>query len=409
MTVPYLTETWSVSPYNFMNEVRSEMHLPAKVIIHDSTLRDGEQHPGIVFRKEDKIQIAKALDEYGVHRIEVMPVVSSEDLEAIIEMRGMGLKAEVVGFCRSNVDDVAVAIKSGVSAVVIEMYANPYYLHVVGWSLEQAEEKVIKAIQYAKENGLRVTFFIVDSSRTEFDILKKFIEDVVAKGQPDSICLADTKGVLIPQAAYHLVRKVKEYFKLPVEIHTHNNFGFGTANAFAAVCAGAEVVHSSVNGLGSQAGNAPLEEIALDLKVMLGMDIGINYEKTYELCKLVEKLSGVTLESTKPLVGDKVFTSDTGIMVSRLLKLKEQGLPLVPYSDNLMPEFIGRTRDIMLGKKSGRASVEYKLKELGMNIPSEDELREILGAVKEYSLKNKTAVSNDAFVTIVNRVLSSGA
>ena len=407
MAEPYLTEDWSVSPYNFMDEVRSEWRLASKVTIHDATLRDGEQHPGIVFRKEEKIKIAKALDEYGVHRIEVMPVVSSEDLEAIIEMRELGLRAEVVGFCRSNVDDIALAIKSGVSRVLIEMFASPYLLYAAGWTPEQAAERAIEAILAAKQHGLKVVFMIVDSTRTTFDGLQRFLELVIGKSRPDSIALADSRGVLIPQAAYHLVRKVKAHFDLPVEIHTHNDFGFGTAIAFAAVCAGAEVVHTAVNGLGSRAGNTALEEIAIDLKIMLGMDLGINFDKTYELCKLVEQCSGVSLESTKPLVGDRVFTSDTGVMVSRMLKLQERGLPLVPYSDALRPEFVGRKRDIMIGKKSGRASIEYKMKELGMKIPPENAIKEILEAVKGYSISNKTAVSDDKFKALVNQVLKA--
>jgi methanogen homocitrate synthase len=390
-----------------MDEVRLEMRLPPKVVIHDSTLRDGEQHPGVVFRKEEKVQIARALDEYGVHRIEVMPAVSQEDLEAVIEMNALGLRAEVVGFCRSDINDVSIAIKSGVSSVLIEIFASPYLLHAVGWTFEQAAEKMIKTSLYAKEHGLRVTLFIVDSTRTTFDILQKFLEIVITDGHPDSICLADSRGVLIPQAAYHLIRKVKEYFQLPIEIHAHNHFGFGTADALAAVCAGAEVVHTAVNGLGEGAGNTALEEIALDLQIMLGIDMGINYAKTYELCKLVERLSGISLQSTKPLVGDKVFTSESGIAVSRLLKMKKKRIPLVPYSESILPEFLGRSREILIGKKSGRASIEYKLNELGMAIPSVEVQQEILETVKEYSLRNKMAVSDEAFRTITTRILSS--
>jgi isopropylmalate/homocitrate/citramalate synthase len=406
--IPYSTNDWCVSPFDFMDEVRAEMHLPPKVIIHDSTLRDGEQHPGIVFTKEDKVKIAKALDEYGVHRIEVMPAVSQEDSEAVIEMTTLGLRAEIAGFCRSNINDVAVAIRCGVPLVEIEIFASPYMLHINGWTLEQAAEKIIKATLYAKEHNLKVANFIMDATRTPWEDLRRFLEKIIANGHPDSICIPDSRGVLIPQATYHLIRKLKECVQIPVEIHAHNHFGFGTANALVAVCAGAEVVHTSVNGLGEGAGNTALEEIALDLRMMLGIDMGINYSKTFGLCKLVERLSGISLQSTKALVGDKVFTSESGIAVSRLLRMKEKGIPLVPYSDSIFPEFLGRKREILIGKKSGRASIVYKLQELGMSIPPEEVQEELLEAVKEYSLMNKKAVSDEVFRDILTRILTPG-
>jgi len=406
MSIPYLTENWCGSPYNFVDEVRSEMHLPPKIIIHDCTLRDGEQHPGTVFTREDKVKIARALDEYGVHRIEVMPAVSREDLEAVVEMKASGLKADVVGFCRADVTDVSSAIKGGVSSVVIEVFASPYLLHAVGWTLEQSAEKMIKATLLAKENGLRVTNFVVDSTRTPWDDLQRFLERVITAGHPDSICLADSRGVLIPQGAYHFIRKAKAYLDLPLEFHGHNTFGFGTADALAAVCAGAEVIHTAVDSLG-QTGNVALEEIGLALPMMLGIDIGLNYAKTYELCKLVAELAGISLLSTKPLVGERVFTTEAGVGVSRLLKMKEKGIPLVPYADAIFPEFLGRRMDILLGKKSGRASIEWKLKELGMPLYPAEIQQGILEAVKTYSLKHKSPVSDETFRTLVNQTLSS--
>jgi len=406
MSKPYETDQWCMSPYDFMDEVRAEMHLPPKVIIHDSTLRDGEQHPGVVFRKEDKIAIAEALDEYGVHRIEVMPAVSQEDADAVTEMMKLGLKAEVVGFCRSDVDDVSIAIKTGVKAAMIEVFCSPYMLSASGWVLENATDKMVKATRHAKDHGLRVTNFAVDGTRTPWDDLKKFFDTVISQGHPDAICIADTRGVMLPQATYHLVRKLKKEYDLPVEIHAHNFFGFGTADAVAAVCAGADVVHTAVNGLGEGAGNTALEEVTLALHMMLGIDMGMNFAKTYDLCKLVEKLSSVPLQSTKPLVGDKVFTTESGIAVSRLFRMKEKNIPLVPFSDSLYAEFIGRTKGVMIGKKSGRASIEYKLKELGMDVPPVEVQQKILEGVKDYSLKNKKAVPDKEFKTIVKKVLS---
>ncbi len=161
-------------------------------------------------------------------------------------------------------------------------------------------------------------------------------------------------------------------------------------------------------GRGVGAGNTALEEIALNLKLMLGMDLGVNYSKTYELCKLVEDLSRVRLQSTKPLVGDRVFTSESGIAVSRLLKLKEKGLPLVPYADSLLPEFVGRAREILIGKKSGRASIELRLQQLGLPVPSAEKQQQILEAVKAYSIEHKSAVPDDVLKSITARVASSG-
>jgi methanogen homocitrate synthase len=402
----HLTDQWCVSPYNFIDEVRSEMHFAPKITIHDCTLRDGEQHPGTVFTKEDKIMIAQALDEYGVDRIEIMPAVSQEDIDAIVAINVLGLKAEVVGFCRANVNDVAKSIQSGVHSVIIEVFASPYLLHALGWSMEQSAEKMIEATRLAKEHGLRVTNFIVDSTRTEWDDLRNFLDLIIEKGHPDNICLADSRGVLIPQAAYHFIRKAKAHLGLPLEFHGHNTFGLGTGVALAAVCAGAEVVHGAVNGLG-QTANVALEEICLDLKIMLGIDTGIDYTKTYGLCKLVADLAGISLLSTKPLVGERVFTTEAGVGVSRLLKMAEKGIPLVPYADSIYPEFLGRKSEIVLGKKSGLSSIDYKLRDLGMPAYPAEIQQKILEQVKQYSLRHKSVVSDEAFKDIVAGILTS--
>lgn len=272
--------------------------------------------------------------------------------------------------------------------------------------MEQSAEKMIEATLLAKEHGLRVTNFIVDSTRTEWDSLRTFLDLIIKKGHPDNICLADSRGVLIPQAAYHFIRKAKAHLDLPLEFHGHNTFGLGTGVALAAVCAGAEVIHGAVNGLG-QTANVALEEICLDLLIMLGIDTGIDYTKTYGLCKLVADLAGISLLSTKPLVGERVFTTEAGVGVSRLLKMAEKGIPLVPYADSIYPEFLGRKSEIVLGKKSGLSSIDYKLKDLGMPSYPAEVQQQILEQVKLHSLRNKTVVSDEAFKDIVAVILAA--
>ncbi|MEW6335690.1 MAG: 2-isopropylmalate synthase [Thermodesulfobacteriota bacterium] len=393
------------SPLNAMEEVRQEMHLPAKVALHDTTLRDGEQFPGVVFTREDKIRIGRALSECGVHRIEIMPAVSREDQEVTAELNSMGLSAEVVGFCRCLKDDVQKAADAGCKAVEMEIMAYPRGLQAQGWSFEEATGKMIEVSHFARSMGMRVTVFFVCVLQAPLEFSKQFIQKVLAEGAADAVCIPDTFGTCMPHAIYHYVRELRKWTDKPIEIHPHNMYSLGAADALAGVMAGAEVVHVCVNGLGEGAGNAPLEAVAMDLPLMLGVDTGVRLEKIYDLCKLVENISRVSLQANWPLVGDRVFTTESGITVDFFTKLARSGAGVPPAQD--IATILGRKRQVVLGKMSGRTSIEVKLAQLGLPAAGEEALKDILERVKSRSIEIHDALGDEEFKKIVAQIAGS--
>jgi isopropylmalate/homocitrate/citramalate synthase len=395
------------SPINFSEEVKRDSHIPEKVYFHDNTLRDGEQFAGVVFTKEEKIAIARGLSNYGVHRIELMPAVSRDDLEITAELNSMGLFSEIIGFCRAVKGDIQSSVDAGCKAVIIEIISNPRELKAMGWSFESATAKMIEATQFAKSKGLRVTtmFPLILQAPPEF--AEKFIKKILAEAPTDALCIPDTWGTCMPHAIYHFIRKLKGWTDKPIEMHAHNNLSMGAAVAVSAVMAGAEVVHGCVIGLGDGCGNAPLEAVAIDLQLTLGIDTGIRLEKTYELCKLVSNIAKLPIQANWPLVGEKVFDGESGVFVDLVVKLAQAGLTFPAEAD--MAKILGRERHIVLGKMSGRNSIRMKLDQLGIPIDDEQKIAELLETVKNRSIEIHDAVSDEEFKKMAGALVSESA
>jgi len=398
-----LSDKWWVSQYNFVDEVRADLRLPEKVTVHDITLRDGEQQAGIVFRKDDKIKIAKMLDEVGVHRIEAgMPGISAEDKEAVKAIAHSGLNAKVFCFCRCMKVDVDLALECDVDGVEMEIPSSEHIIRDgYGWPLEKAVDLSVQATKYAADHGLHVAFFTIDSTRADFDWWSTIITKVATEGHMDSMVLVDTFGVCAPEAIRYFVRKARQKISKPFEAHFHNDFGLATANTLAAACEGVEILHTTVNGIGERQGNTALEEVTLALEALYGVKVGLDYKKLYELSKLVEKLSGVKMPPQKPVVGDGAFRVESGIIAGWWSRAKELGKPLIMYpytSDSVGQKGV----QIVIGKKSGRDSIIYKLKELGLHA-SEDQIDAILKEVKAESFERKSELNDNVFMEIVKK------
>lgn len=395
------TDKWWVSHLNFVNGVRSTLKLPEKVIFHDITLRDGEQQAGVEFSKEDKIEIAKLLDEAGVHRIEAgLPAVSREDKEAVKAIANEGLNAKVFCFSRCMKKDVDLALECDVEGVEMEIPSSEHMIeYAYKWPLEKALELSIEATSYAADHGLHVAFFTIDSTRADLDWWFRMINDVATKGHMDSLVLVDTFGVCSPEAVRYFTRKAREQINKPIEAHFHNDFGLATANTLAAVCEGAEIVHTTVNAIGERMGNADLVEVALSLEALYGIKLDLKYDKLYELSKFVEKVSGIKMPPHKAIVGDGAFKIESGLVVTFWSRAMEANMPLIvyPYS----PDLTGRKGvEIVLGKKSGRDSIVEKLKSLRLTL-SEEKISKLLERVKEESVKRKSLISDETFKKIV--------
>ncbi|MEM0215798.1 MAG: 2-isopropylmalate synthase, partial [Archaeoglobaceae archaeon] len=324
-----------------------------KVLVLDTTLRDGEQTPGVSLTVEQKVMIAEALDALGVDIIEAGTAVASEgDFRAIKAIAEKGLKAEICSFARIKKEDIDSAVDANADSIFMVAPSSDYHIQAKfpGKGKDYVIEKSIEAVEYAKERGLIVEFGAEDASRADLDFVIQLLK-AGESAKADRLTFADTVGVLTPERAFEIIQKLKKELKAPVAIHCHDDFGLATANTVYAVRAGANEFHATINGIGERAGNASLEEVVLVLDYLYGIKLGINKEKLYPISKLVEKFTRIVVPPNKPIVGENAFTHESGIHTSALLKDARTYEPI-------SPEVIGRRRVIVLGKHAGRASVE---------------------------------------------------
>jgi methanogen homocitrate synthase len=397
----YRESEWWVSPYNFVPEVRDKFDLPAKVSIHDATLRDGEQTPGVVYSVADKIAIAEKLDEVGVDRIEAgMPAVSEQDFQAIKQISKMGLKARIYTFARAINTDIDKALECGCHGVIVEVpIGYPKLKYQFKWTWEDVLRKSVGVINYAKSRGLHVVYFPYDTTRAREEDLRNLLSRIVQESNPDSVGVVDTMGCALPEAIKYMVRLVKSLTKLPVEVHTHNDFGMAVATELAGVEAGADCVHSCANGLGERTGNAALEELIVALHVLYGYDTQYKLNKLPELGELVSRISRFETAVNKPILGDRNFTRESGIGVD--LVVKE---PLAMFGTH--PALTGRRGEVVLGKKSGKASITYSLEQMGITGTDDESISEMLRLVKDKGIEKRGLLSPEEFKEIAEGVLA---
>lgn len=403
-TEPWKTDQWFSSPWNYLPEVTEGFQLPENVQVHDVTLRDGEQQAGVEFSADDKVRIAEALAEAGIHRIEAgLPAVSPADKEAVDRIVAADLPTEVYAFSRCMLADVELALDSGVAGVVMEVPASHHLIEkAYQWPLERAIEASVEATSYAHENGLKVTFFPIDATRATMTELLDDLEAVATQGHVDNIALVDTFGVTSPHAIRYYTQRVRERLDVPLETHFHMDFGMGVANTALAVAEGASVIHTTVSGIGERAGNAPTEETVLALLTMYGLDLGIKTEKFTEIARLVADLSGVAQPGNRPITGDMLYNVESGIIATWVKNVGNDLLEPFPYR----PELVGQPDpEIVLGKGSGLDSVSLWLGKHGIYDAEIKEIEAILAEVKGRSLAKKGLLDDDEFLDVVREVL----
>lgn len=387
-----------VSDLNARPEIRSAF--PRKTVrFYDTTLRDGEQTVGVVLSPQQKLEIARKLDEMGVSRIEAgFPRVSPEDAEAIQLMQKAGLKSELWGFSRAVKADVEELVRLGLNASVIESPTSDIKLKAYGISPDELLKRVIDAVYVAKQNGITVAFFAVDGTRTKLDFLKKVYLSALEAGAAE-VVVVDTIGACGPEAAEFLVSQVCGWVgpSVPVHWHGHNDFGMATACGVAAVRGGASWIQGTINGMGERAGNADISEIALALKCLYDVPIALDLTKVREVSQVVCRNSGYRLDAWKPLVGDNLFMRESGAVASQF-HIPEA---IEPYSS----ELVDARRSIVLGKKSGLDSIDLKAKELGLTVAS-DQRGPILAAVKKQAIAKRGLLTDEEFRQIVADTLT---
>jgi isopropylmalate/homocitrate/citramalate synthase len=408
MAQPWKTDKWFTSPWNHLPEVRKNLAFPSNIKIHDVTLRDGEQQTAVVFRREEKVAIAKQLDAAGVHRIEAgMPAVSEQDKAAIQDIASLGLKSEIFAFGRCIAEEVRTVKKCGCSGVVIEIPASEHMIkNAYGWTVDRAIKSSIDATLAAKEEGLYTVFFTIDSTRTEVGPLLDMVERVATEGHMDAFTLADTMGCATPEAVHYVVKEVIRRLKKPVEIHCHQDFGLGVANTIAALAAGATVAQTTITGVGERAGNVPMEDVVMALLCLHNVDLGIRTEKLCELSRFVLERAKLTAPPNRPIVGDKLYEVESGIIAGWVrLARKEHPLEYVPFAPSLVGQ---KPVSIVLGKNSGPPSIEEWCEKLGFKANDEERMA-MVQLVKAKSFEKKDLLTADEFKAIADRVLQKAA
>jgi len=362
----------------------------AEVGFYDTTLRDGEQTVGVVLSPEDKLELARGLDELGIERIEAgFPRVSADDRRAVELILAAGLAAEVWGFSRAVEADVKALVELGVQASVIESPISDLKLDALGVDREAMLERIVYAISFAVEQGMTVAFFGVDGTRADLSYFETVYKTAVEAGAQEAV-VVDTIGIATPEAVAELVGRTKEWLgsDVPIHVHGHNDFGLATASAVAAARAGARWIQGTINGMGERAGNANLPEIALALRGLYGVETNLRLDRVRGFSERLRVLSGYSLEPYKPLVGDNLFTRESGAVASQF----HDPPAIEPYSSGL----VAAERRIVLGKKSGIDSIRIKAEELGLDL-DDDAQRDLLSRVKELGAEKRGLVDDDEF------------
>lgn len=404
------------SPYSFLPEVTNNLTPPEKVEILDLTLdEDGEGMSGAHLTGEQKVKVAGMLDEIGVSRIGVLgfPTYNLPEEMALLrnEVEIAKEVASVVKHAKlctlvNEREDIDRALEVGVWGVQIRRLVN----HLVDIPFESKEQKIKDVVDlgiYAKSNGLHVSWMAQDIIRTDPNNgeLKELLCSVQDQFDLDEICLADSYGVGNPFGFQFLVRMVKNWMGIPIQVHCHDHLGMGAANSCAAVAAGASVVHTTVNGLGHFSGMTALEEVGVALKIGFGIDCGILYNNLFAISKTVQEFTGIKMPPHKPVVGDRAFVLSEDIKyIKQSIERKKAGMPTInslPYK----PEFVGNRHGVVMAHKISRLAVEYNLNEAGYNLP-DHQVDEIYKQVKEFIDKEQRVIEDTEFQAIVDRTIS---
>lgn len=386
----------AVSPYN----VSSKIVLPQGVTVYDSTLRDGEQMPGVHFTVEQKTAIANKLDEVGVHQIEAgFPAVSDGERFAVKTISKLGLDADILCLARTLNADIDAAIDCDVDMVLLFVATSELHLrYKLKMKPEEIVERARSCVEYANAHGLKASISTEDSTRSDLGLMLDVYHACEEVGA-SRLGMTDTLGCAGPDAINYLVRKIRADTRLPLSAHLHNDFGLGVANAVAALAGGAEAIATTVGGIGERAGNVPLEQIVMALKHIHKKDIGIKTEGLTDLTKLVFEAANIPIPPNQPWVGPNAFSHESGIHVAAVLNCP------MTY-ECVDPEEVGNRRRLVLGKHSGTAIVKSRLGEKGIEA-SQEQICDVVRAIKKAG-EDHGRVSDDEFWKIVDEVMRKG-
>ena len=367
---------------------KQNMNLADEIYILDTTLRDGEQTPGVALTVDDKIQIAQKLDNVGVDKIEVgFPASSKGELISSKQIKSLNLSSTVVGLARSVKNDIDAVLDADLDYIHTFIGTSPLHRdYKLKMSKETTISTAVEAVEYAKDHGLSVEFSAEDATRTERDFLFEIYRDVVDAGA-DFLDIPDTVGILTPIITRDLITDIKSNFKTPISVHFHNDFGLATANTLTAIECGANQAHVTVNGIGERTGNTSLEEIVVALHSAYGIKLNVDTSQLYSLSEFVGRLTGIKMPVNKPIVGDNAFAHESGIHVHGILNNSSTYEPI-------SPELVGHSRKIVLGKHTGANALKSKLKEYHIDL-NDEQFDKVFNQIKALGDKGKCVTDDD--------------
>ncbi|MBS1264039.1 MAG: 2-isopropylmalate synthase [Methanonatronarchaeales archaeon] len=369
-----------------------EARAPEKVRFFDTTLRDGEQTPGVSLTIDEKVEIARQLDSLGVDVVEAgFPSSSKGEMDSVARVAELGLGAEVCALARCVDRDIDAAIDADVDLVHVFISTSDVQMeHALKMSREEVMDAAVAGIERVKDAGLTCLFSAMDATRTDEDFLVEIVEAAEEAGA-DTFNVPDTVGIATPALMHRIVSSVRSATDLPLDVHCHNDFNLAVANSVTSVSAGAQQVQVAVNGIGERAGNADLASVAMVLGALMDVDHSIETEELYETSRLVERLTGVQVPVNMPVVGDNVFSHESGIHSHGVIEESQTFEPGV-----MTPEMVGHRRRLVLGKHVGRHAVEELLGRAGLE-PTDEQVSEITERVKDLGDKGKRVTGADLY------------
>ncbi len=359
------------------------------VIIDDTTLRDGEQTAGVVFSKREKIAIARMLDSIGVQEIECgIPAMGDHERDGIRALVDLGLSARLITWNRALVPEIEASVSCGVQAVDISLSVSDQMIaHKLRKDRAAVKEQLKTALGFAKDHDLYVSVGGEDASRADIGFLIELMETTRSLGG-DRFRFCDTLGIMDPFTMYDKVSTLRRAVpEVEIEVHTHNDLGMATANAIAGVRAGARYVNTTVNGLGERAGNAPLEEVVMGLKYACGIDTGIDTHRFREISRYVGRAAGRPVPEWKAVVGEKVFSHESGLHADGVLKDPKN-------YEGFDPAEVGLTRHMVVGKHSGAHGLMERYQGMGLPV-SRARAESLLVQVRAIAQRNKRPLSDE--------------
>ncbi len=351
-------------PNHYANVYNAYDKSPTKIRVLDSTLREGEQHPGVSFTNKQRIQIAWMLDYFGVDQIEISPIVSPDHKEATKTIIKQGLRADIVSHGRALTEDIDISLACDAKWVAAYLGISDVHLKdKLRITKDEALERAVKTVTYAKKHGLKIRFTVEDGSRADPEFLLTICKAIHEAGV-DRISLPDTVGIMRPIGMYNFVKNVRSVIDTPLDVHVHNDIGFALANAFSACEAGVDQIHTTIDGIGERTGIPSLAEVAVALTYLYKSPNDFRLDMLADLSRLIEQYTTIKPYDSKPIVGTSAYKHKAGTHLAAILKNPAAYEPIPP-------RVVGNHRTIVFGELAGKTGAGYLMSLLGIKQDSE--------------------------------------